>query len=70
MRRAALGHLLSVVLLLTVWSTAAAPAAAADLDSNQCVACHTNLKPLIRLSWEVEKVKPALKTSTENAGEG
>ena len=70
MRRAAFHHLLSAILPLTVLLALAAPVDAADGDTNQCVACHTNLKPLIRLSWEVEKVKPELKKSAENAGEG
>jgi len=37
--------------------------------SNQCLACHGNLKPLIRLTWEVEKQKKPL-VSAETSGEG
>jgi hypothetical protein len=40
-----------------------------DSDS-QCVQCHTNVKGLIRLSWEVEKVKPKVGRSAETSGEG
>jgi hypothetical protein len=41
-----------------------------DQTRSQCVQCHANLKKLIRLCWEVEKIKPRTKTSTETAGEG
>jgi hypothetical protein len=37
---------------------------------NQCIQCHTNLKKLIRLCWEVEKLKPKPKGSSETSGEG
>jgi hypothetical protein len=37
--------------------------------SNQCLACHGNLKPLIRLTWEVEKHKKP-QVSAETSGEG
>ncbi|MBN2139756.1 MAG: hypothetical protein JW718_02005 [Desulfovibrionaceae bacterium] len=51
-----------------------APAAPLRAESpapaqSQCVQCHTQLKPLIRLTWEVEKIRPKLK-SAETAGEG
>ncbi len=51
----------------------AAPVHSADPvtpGSSQCVTCHTNLKGLIRLCWQVEKIKPQPKTSAENTGEG
>jgi hypothetical protein len=35
-----------------------------------CVQCHTDVKKLIRLGWEVEKVRGKPKISTENEGEG
>mgnify|MGYP001549372970 CR=1 FL=1 len=38
--------------------------------ASQCVQCHTNLKKLIRLCWEVEKLKPKAGTSSETSGEG
>jgi hypothetical protein len=37
---------------------------------SECVACHANLKKLIRLCWEVEKIKPKLAQSAETSGEG
>ena len=37
---------------------------------NQCIVCHTNVKKLIRLGWEVEKTKPNKGKSTLSAGEG
>ena len=41
----------------------------ASAEESQCINCHTDLKGLIRLGWEVEKVKPK-KKSAEIAGEG
>ncbi|WDP90996.1 MAG: hypothetical protein HUN04_15365 [Desulfobacter sp.] len=37
---------------------------------SQCITCHTDLKKLIRLCWEVEKIKPKPPESAENSGEG
>jgi hypothetical protein len=37
---------------------------------NECVNCHTNLKKLMDLSWEVKKIKPKQKLSKEISGEG
>ena len=37
---------------------------------NECVNCHTNLKKLMELSWEVKKIKPKQKLSEETSGEG
>lgn len=42
----------------------------ADENQSQCIQCHTNLKKLIRLCWEVEKIKPKAKGSAETSGEG
>jgi hypothetical protein len=39
-------------------------------SKNECVRCHTNVKGLIRLGWEVEKVKPKQGKSTKTSGEG
>lgn len=44
-------------------------ASAAEAGKSQCVICHTQIKPLIKLTWEVEKIKPKLKSS-ETSGEG
>jgi len=37
---------------------------------NECVNCHTNLKKLMDLSWEIKKIKPKQKLSKEISGEG
>ncbi len=58
----AIGIIVSALLL-------SPPAAKADAATSQCVICHTQIKPLIKLTWEVEKLKPKLKSS-ETAGEG
>jgi|GEM_PF-1900583 len=42
----------------------------AGSGQSQCIACHTDLKKLIRLCWEVEKIKPKPPASKENSGEG
>jgi hypothetical protein len=39
-------------------------------DSSQCIHCHTRVKGLIRLSWEVEKRHPRPAQSAETSGEG
>lgn len=42
-----------------------------ELDAvNECVNCHTNLKKLMDLSWEVKKIKPKQEQSEEISGEG
>jgi hypothetical protein len=41
-----------------------------SLTQSQCVACHTDVKGLIRLSWEVEKLRPKPVQSAEISGEG
>jgi hypothetical protein len=47
-----------------------APLAGQELPTSECGQCHTDVKKLIRLSWEVEKVRGKLKLSAENEGEG
>jgi len=37
---------------------------------SECINCHTNLKKLIRLSWEIEKIRPKPAESAETSGEG
>jgi hypothetical protein len=39
-------------------------------SESQCVVCHTNVKNLIRLSWEIEKIRPKQGKSAETSGEG
>lgn len=43
---------------------------AAQEEKSQCVNCHSELKQLIRLCWEVEKIRPRPPASEENSGEG
>jgi hypothetical protein len=45
-------------------------ATANSVTKNECVKCHTNVKGLIRLGWEIEKVKGKPTSSREIAGEG
>jgi hypothetical protein len=53
-----------------------APEIAADAlqstpsEYSQCINCHTRVKGLIRLSWEVEKLHPRPAPSAETSGEG
>lgn len=37
---------------------------------SQCITCHTDVKKLIRLSWEIEKIRPKPEKSVETSGEG
>ena len=39
-------------------------------NKSECINCHSNLKKLVRLCWEVEKIKPKPKHSAETSGEG
>jgi hypothetical protein len=38
--------------------------------SSQCVNCHTNVSKLLRLSWEIEKIRPKPGKSAKISGEG
>ena len=62
--------LATVMLVVTIFALPVHASNPATPASSQCVACHTDLKGLIRLCWEVEKIKPQPKTSAETAGEG
>ena len=47
-----------------------AKAEAAEAKS-ECIACHTDVKNLVRLSSEIEEIRPKLgKSAAEAAGEG
>lgn len=48
----------------------ASPLAGQETPASECVQCHTNVKKLIRLGWEVEKVRGKAHVSAENEGEG
>ena len=37
---------------------------------SQCVVCHTSVKKLIRLGWEIEKLRPKQGKSAQTSGEG
>jgi hypothetical protein len=37
---------------------------------NECVACHTDLNTMIRLSSEIKQIRPASGKSAEASGEG
>jgi hypothetical protein len=63
-------RLAAALLAVTAVAAMVHPSDAAPPASNQCVACHTDLKGLIRLCWQVEKIKPRPKASAETAGEG
>ena len=50
---------------------AGAPSAAnTSGEVTGCVRCHTDVKKLIRLSWEVEKVRGKPRVSAMTEGEG
>ena len=57
-----------IITILFVFSSVAT--LHASQSPSQCIQCHTNLKKLIRLCWEVEKIKPQAKGSAETSGEG
>jgi len=65
----ALAPALIALTCLMHWALPATNASETPPQS-QCVACHSNLKSLIRLCWEVEKKRPKTGTSAETAGEG
>jgi len=59
---------LPVALLLTL--TPEVSLAEEIVAKSQCVTCHTNLRKVIRLSWEIEKIRPKPDKSAETSGEG
>jgi hypothetical protein len=50
--------------------TLAVKEVAVGKSESQCVVCHTDVKKLIRLSWEIEKIRPKQGQSAETSGEG
>jgi hypothetical protein len=48
----------------------ARPLVGQETPTSTCMQCHTDVKKLIRLSWEVEKVRGKPQLSAENEGEG
>ncbi|MCP4691807.1 MAG: hypothetical protein GY859_27425 [Desulfobacterales bacterium] len=61
-----------VACLLLLLFFLATPGIASPLasETSTCIQCHTNVKKLIRLGWEVEKVKGKPSASQEIEGEG
>jgi len=56
---------------LWVWALPSPPSPSADFSSeSECVKCHTDVKGLIRLGWEIEKIKGKPAESAEIQGEG
>lgn len=71
MQRAIGWLILSGALIFGISPFSDQPQANADsVNKNECIKCHTNVKRLIRLGWEIEKVKGKPTTSREIAGEG
>lgn len=71
MQRKIKSLILSGALFLGISALLDNPLATADsVSKNECVKCHTNVKGLIRLGWEIEKIKGKPTASREIAGEG
>jgi hypothetical protein len=61
----------SALLFLLLFSLAInTPIHKAMATESECIRCHTNLKKLMDLSWEVKKIKPEQELSKEISGEG
>lgn len=60
----------AVVFSFLLFFTLKASADKETTDENECAGCHTNLKKLMDLSWEVKKIKPEKELSKEICGEG
>jgi len=37
---------------------------------SECINCHTNVSKLIRLGWEIEKIRPKPAKSAKTSGDG
>lgn len=59
--------LFSVIFLIGLTSEVSMTEQATE---SQCAICHTDAKKLIRLSWEIEKIRPKAEKSAETSGEG
>jgi len=51
------------------WIPQALIAAGGEADSS-CIACHANVKKLIKLGWKIEAERPKSLKSSETSGEG
>jgi hypothetical protein len=71
MQKGSLSLILFVGLSYWIWVFAAVPRAEVESAAeSECVKCHTDAKGLIRLGWEVEKIKGKPVSSAEIEGEG
>ncbi len=60
---------IAAVALLILYGTVAVHSGSNPATS-QCIRCHTDVKGLIRLGWEVAASRPASPISPETEGEG
>jgi hypothetical protein len=64
-------HTVAVLALFSLWiGEYDDRSVAAETTGSSCVDCHTNLKRLIRLIWEIEETQPKPQKSTQTSGEG
>ncbi|MGD9331298.1 MAG: hypothetical protein PVJ53_08290 [Desulfobacterales bacterium] len=64
------GAVLLMSLALGLFFSLVWPVVGQEPPSSRCIECHTDVKNLIRLSWEVEKVRGKPPRSEETEGEG
>ena len=64
------GYYLLLLIITTCCVAVPLSVQSADQPESQCVVCHTNVKGLIRLGWEIEKIRPKAGASAETSGEG
>jgi hypothetical protein len=65
----AIPRMLAFLLLAGLWFPVDLTAQK-SVPQSQCIACHTDLKKLMRLCWEIEKIRPKPRASAETSGEG
>lgn len=63
---------LIIVFAITVFLCSARGYAKAETAEakSECITCHTDVNKLIRLGWEIEKIRPKPGKSAETSGEG
>jgi hypothetical protein len=64
------GAVLLMSLTVVIFFSFVWPVIGQETSSSRCIECHTDVKKLIRLSWEVEKVRGKPPVSEETEGEG
>ena len=62
--------LISALLLWAVALPIASRSSTDTANESECAKCHTHVKGLIRLGWEIEKIKGKPAASSEIQGEG